>query len=135
MLCYSVPELGLLLRKKPKPGPSDSILQGRYLKSSAYLNGSDRSGSSKQQTPTGLSTIISSRVGGKSGRNRDPDTTAAGFVASGDYYELDEREGWGTEFGRQGHGGVGRQPSLSQPGGDELRVIITRDFRVESSLA
>ncbi|KAK7926778.1 hypothetical protein PG985_003776 [Apiospora marii] len=122
VLCYSVPELGLLLRKKPKPGPSDSILQGRYLKDSAYLNGSGRSDGSKQHT--GLSTIISSRVGGKSGRNQDLDPTAFGTIAtSGDYYELDEREGSGIEFGRQGHIG------------EEIGVVITQDFRVESSLA
>lgn len=129
MLCYSVPELGLLLRKKPKPGPSDNILQGRYLKDPAY-----RSGGGKQFN-TGLSTIISSHVvGGKSGRNWDRDTTiAAGAVASRDYYELDEREGSGIGFTEQGYVGGGLQPSLSQP--DQIRVVITRDFRVESSLA
>ncbi|KAK8060668.1 hypothetical protein PG996_010598, partial [Apiospora saccharicola] len=128
-----VPELGLLLRKRPKPGPSDSILQGRYLKDSAYLNHSDRSGGSRLQT-AGLSTIISSHVvsGGKSSRNRDLDTTASGIITSGDYYELDEHEGARLGFGQQVHFGD-RQLSLSQP--DQIRVVITHDFRVESSLA
>ncbi|KAK8042967.1 hypothetical protein PG994_013450 [Apiospora phragmitis] len=126
VLCFSVPELGLLLRKKPKPGPSESILQGRYLKEdSAYLNRSDRSGSKQL---TGLSTIISSRVVGRSSRNhQDLDTT----LTSGDYYELDERVGSDASFAQ--HGDVGARPSPTRP--EPNGVIVTRDFRVETSRA
>ncbi|KAK8052474.1 hypothetical protein PG993_003859 [Apiospora rasikravindrae] len=148
VLCFSVPELGLLLRKKPKPGPSESILQGRYLKEgSAYLhNRSDRSrGSSSSKTQfTGLSTIISSRVVAVKSRSRSRDLGAAatgtvigcgggGGGGGGDYYELDEREGLGTtSFGAQHGDGAGRC-SLARL--ERNGVIVTRDFRVETSRA
>ncbi|KAK8080919.1 hypothetical protein PG997_008737 [Apiospora hydei] len=145
VLCFSVPELGLLLRKKPKPGPSDSILQGRYLKEdSAYLNKrSDRSGSSSNSGGgepyfTGLSTIISSHIVAVKSRSRSRDlgyTASQGTVTGGDnsYYELDERKGSQTTISFAQHGdGVGRCPTARS---EQNGVIVTRDFRVETSRA
>ncbi|KAK7955876.1 uncharacterized protein PG986_005098 [Apiospora aurea] len=143
VLCFSVPELGLLLRKKPKPGPSDSILQGRYLKEdSAYLNkrssNKSDSGSSNPDFP-GLSTIVSSHhiVAVKSrSRSRDLGNTASwGTVTGGDssYYELDERKWSDTTISFAQHGdGDGRCPTARS---GQNGVIVTRDFRVETSRA
>ncbi|KAK8128778.1 hypothetical protein PG984_009886 [Apiospora sp. TS-2023a] len=119
VLCFSVPELGLLLRGKAKTGPSKSIVEPHQQNTgSTYLNRSDKNG---KRQPHGFATVISSRVG-RAGKSR-----GLGTMNSGTYYELDEREG--LDVGHAQHQGA--DGNLEMPG--QEGVVVTRDFSVETS--
>ncbi|KAI1073421.1 hypothetical protein F5B20DRAFT_587269 [Whalleya microplaca] len=105
VLCVSLPELGPLMKRRKRRGPSDSIVNGQYLH--------DSSGNQRQNSH-GFSTVISHSI-----RKLESDP----------YIELDERDSRHVRGAAQSSRSIRDQQQEQRRG----EIIITHEFRVDSS--